>query len=408
MDPKHQFAAQYVLRAAQERRAEREALLAAAAMNINMSHFANTISTMTTGTTGTMTGSNNMLAAGGGGGGGGGIPCSPTGRTYFLLKRFNVLSYAVTRFISDSSSTRISTPAEMKLEAAAAAAAGLKGHFGCFGGAAASAQQPSEYSRLPSMASEFKREQQQPQPGGGRGLGSPMNGHSQSGLLSPTAQQQQQQQQQRMGSNNGQQHLGEQADQDRAIQNNEEFGLPLRAGSSNNNNNNNPANSESASQQESVEMEQQDLQRQQRASADSVGQQQQQQQQQQQDQAEDESAGNRPSSSSRNNNTPTVEEGLFKQFSNTLLSAAATGGGPTAAAAMVAGGGHAHQDQVSPNGYSDLLNRYRLEQISKHLHGFAGQADPRNLAAAGLPAFPSVAPSATAPSPSLSQQQANQ
>lgn len=36
-DPKHQFAAQYVLRAANERR-EREALLAAAAMN--MSHFA--------------------------------------------------------------------------------------------------------------------------------------------------------------------------------------------------------------------------------------------------------------------------------------------------------------------------------------------------------------------------------
>jgi hypothetical protein len=42
MDPKHQFAAQYVLsRAANERR-EREALLAAAAMN--MSHLVNNIS----------------------------------------------------------------------------------------------------------------------------------------------------------------------------------------------------------------------------------------------------------------------------------------------------------------------------------------------------------------------------
>jgi hypothetical protein len=41
MDPKHQFAAQYVLsRAANERR-EREALLAAAAMN--MSHLVNNI-----------------------------------------------------------------------------------------------------------------------------------------------------------------------------------------------------------------------------------------------------------------------------------------------------------------------------------------------------------------------------
>ncbi len=78
MDPKHQFAAQYVLRAANERRVEREALLAAAAMNINMSHFASTMGT------GTISGSNAMLGQGGGGGAGGGgglggINCSPTG-----------------------------------------------------------------------------------------------------------------------------------------------------------------------------------------------------------------------------------------------------------------------------------------------------------------------------------------
>ncbi len=96
MDPKHQFAAQYVLRAANERRVEREALLAAAAMNINMSHFASTMSTMTTGTiSGSGVGGNSMLGAGGGGGGGGGggtqggglggITCSPTGKRIVLL-----------------------------------------------------------------------------------------------------------------------------------------------------------------------------------------------------------------------------------------------------------------------------------------------------------------------------------
>ena len=88
----YQFAAQYVLRAASERRAEREALLAAAAMNINMTHFASTMSTMTTGTmSGTAAGDHNGGGGGCGGGGGqtnamamaaaaGGINCSPTGK----------------------------------------------------------------------------------------------------------------------------------------------------------------------------------------------------------------------------------------------------------------------------------------------------------------------------------------
>ena len=88
MDPKHQFAAQYVLsRAANERR-EREALLAAA---VNMSHFA-------------MTSANLQPVLSGGGGVGSGthvstVSCSP----------------AEARMNSDPS-TRISTPAEMKLE----------------------------------------------------------------------------------------------------------------------------------------------------------------------------------------------------------------------------------------------------------------------------------------------------
>ena len=88
MDPKHQFAAQYVLsRAANERR-EREALLAAA---VNMSHFA-------------MTSANLQPVLGGNGAGATGthastLSCSPTAEG-----------------VNSDPSTRISTPAEMKLE----------------------------------------------------------------------------------------------------------------------------------------------------------------------------------------------------------------------------------------------------------------------------------------------------
>ena len=88
MDPKHQFAAQYVLsRAANERR-EREALLAAA---VNMSHFA-------------MTSANLQPVLGGSGGAATGahastLSCSPTAEG-----------------VNSNPSTRISTPAEMKLE----------------------------------------------------------------------------------------------------------------------------------------------------------------------------------------------------------------------------------------------------------------------------------------------------
>jgi hypothetical protein len=69
MDPKHQFAAQYVLsRAANERR-EREALLAAAAMN--MSHFA----------------MQPLLGSGGTGGAGasGAVNCSPSGNAIYRI-----------------------------------------------------------------------------------------------------------------------------------------------------------------------------------------------------------------------------------------------------------------------------------------------------------------------------------
>ena len=80
MDPKHQFAAQYVLsRAATERR-EREALIAAA---MNMSHFA-------MGGMGSMGGMGMM-----GGMGAAGMTGSP---------------------IHSDTSTRISTPGDMKLE----------------------------------------------------------------------------------------------------------------------------------------------------------------------------------------------------------------------------------------------------------------------------------------------------
>jgi hypothetical protein len=93
MDPKHQFAAQYVLsRAANERR-EREALLAAA---VNMSHFAMSSANMQP-----------ILGGGGGGGGGhggGGLNCSPTG------------GGGVAGGIHSDPGTRISTPAEMKME----------------------------------------------------------------------------------------------------------------------------------------------------------------------------------------------------------------------------------------------------------------------------------------------------
>ena len=88
MDPKHQFAAQYVLsRAANERR-EREALLAAA---VNMSHFA-------------MTSANLQPVLGSSGAGPIGthastLTGSPTGEG-----------------MNTDSSTRISTPADMKLE----------------------------------------------------------------------------------------------------------------------------------------------------------------------------------------------------------------------------------------------------------------------------------------------------
>ena len=88
MDPKHQFAAQYVLsRAANERR-EREALLAAA---VNMSHFA-------------MTSANLQPVLGGSGTGASGthastLPCSPS-----------------VEGVTSVSSTKTSTQAEMKLE----------------------------------------------------------------------------------------------------------------------------------------------------------------------------------------------------------------------------------------------------------------------------------------------------
>ena len=88
MDPKHQFAAQYVLsRAANERR-EREALLAAA---VNMSHFA-------------MTSANLQPVLGSSGAGPIGthastLTGSPTGQG-----------------VNSDSTTRISTPADMKLE----------------------------------------------------------------------------------------------------------------------------------------------------------------------------------------------------------------------------------------------------------------------------------------------------
>ncbi|TRY79867.1 hypothetical protein TCAL_06043 [Tigriopus californicus] len=90
MDAKHQFAAQYVLNRAANERREREALLAAAAMN--MQHFA-------------MAGGNMQPLLGSG------LACSPSSQ-------------------SDSSATRMSTPGEMKMEHS-----GLGGSRNAFGSA---------------------------------------------------------------------------------------------------------------------------------------------------------------------------------------------------------------------------------------------------------------------------------
>jgi hypothetical protein len=67
--------------------------------------------------------------------------------------------------------------------------------------------------------------------------------------------------------------------------------------------------------------------------------------------------------------SPRLEDGIFKQaissFGNSLLT-------NTAAADVRAA--QESFSSTSASGYSELFNRYRLEQISKHLHGFP---DPR-------------------------------
>ena len=82
----------------------------------------------------------------------------------------------------------------------------------------------------------------------------------------------------------------------------------------------------------------------------------------------------------RSSTASDTEHGNFKQSMNNFGSAAAAAAGGGGAAS--GGGGVADPySGSSSGGYSDLLNRYRLEQTIKHLHGFQ---DPRTL---GLP-FP--------------------
>ena len=88
------------------------------------------------------------------------------------------------------------------------------------------------------------------------------------------------------------------------------------------------------------------------------------------------------SSPIRSSTTSETEHGSFKAMNNfgTGLSSAATGAVSAGGSATAAAAADPYSGSGS-GGYSDLLNRYRLEQTIKHLHGFQ---DPRTL---GLP-FP--------------------
>ena len=356
MDPKHQFAAQYVLsRAANERR-EREALLAATAMN--MSHFA-------------MAGGN-MQALLGSSAAASGLNCSPTGHS--------------------DSSTRMSTPAELKMEqegrAAAAGAfvgaglhhqnqgganggggghAGLQndyhsgsGRLGASAVAASTAdplsqqqQQQFQMQQTPTQASQVAQAglaAPQPQPPAENSkmerenLKSPLENNNTNMATNNEMMNSGQQQQQHQ-----QQHLEQQLQRQQALHSEEPASmnpndaayLAIR---------NNPETSIRPVEDNPVRSPEHD-----HIHAQSA---------QQQHHADQEAARAQTPA-----NGVSGEEGENNPFKHGVNSFA-----PTSSASdhFAAAGG-------SAGGYSELLNRYRLEQTIKHLHGFQ---DARNI---GIP-----------------------
>ena len=283
MDPKHQFAAQYVLsRAANERR-EREAILAAAAMNMSQ-HFA-----MTSGMTG--------------------LNCSPTGHS--------------------DSSTRISTPAEMKLEAAQAAAM----HKSPFSAASATQQhQNNEYSRLPSMGeTQFAAPAAAAPAAAAPAATSQLVNNKRERLDSPN----------QMANEQNNQHLipQEMANNEEAATNNTEY---MRS-------------------ENNVEQQAQQANNAQETTANG---------------AQTNDAASRNATSPRNE-----DSGLFRQAINNFSALERGGTGATGGGGVGAEQAGASFSSGAPGGSNtyDLLNRYRLEQISRHLHGFQ---EPRNI---GIP-----------------------
>jgi len=351
LDPKHQFAAQYVLRAANERR-EREALLAAAAMN--MSHFAS----MQPG----------LLAAS-------------------VAVSASSLAGGSVSTLSESS-PRISTPGDMKAEHG-----GMKSPFAFpqqQGGQQLQAQHLGSYGRLPSMSTDYKNlfgnggrfggQQQQQQQQQHLRMDSPIGDHgqpqAQAQVMSPT------ELPQRMQS--GMEEMdqqGREEDQQQQQQQHQDYELAMRTQQA--------ATDNSVPPQQHADM---------RNSDESLNSQAHQQQSQMEHggpppPAEQPVAPSSPprmpaDSSSEHaaneNNDGSAGGGLFKHFLNSSEGSHVGSRQADAAEPSAASPAEGVTTGVPPpsppppaagngNGYSDLLmSRYRLEQISRHLHGFQG------------------------------------